>query len=72
MTERNRSVWLAFAAGCVATLAAIMLYVYWRGQERALDAAGHMFESGLVPRDLKPPTLPESPRIPDAPIPVPK
>lgn len=72
MTERRTSPWIAFLAGAVAMLALALAWYAWRGGEdagRAADAAVRAAD-GLPA--IERPRLPDAPRIPDVPIPVPK
>ncbi len=69
-SRRRTSPWVAFAAGAVAMLALVLGWTAWhRGQ----DVAGRV-EVALGPdlSRLKPPRLPETPKIPDVPVPTPR
>jgi|GEM_PF-2781948 len=72
MAERRSSPWIAFVAGMVAMLALALIWYASKGQ----DDAGKAAEAALQAADgvpvLRPPRLPEAPRLPDAPIPIPK
>jgi hypothetical protein len=72
MAERRINPWIAFAAGAVAMLALALIWYAWQGR----DDAGRAAEAALKAADslpaIAPPPLPDAPRIPDAPVPVPK
>jgi hypothetical protein len=70
--ERRTSPWIAFAAGAVAMLALALAYAAWESRDTAQGlvraAAGAAQALPEVPR----PTMPDAPRLPDAPTPIPK
>ena len=66
------SPWVAFAAGAVAMLVFALAWFAWQGRD---DAALLARTTGAAIRavpELKPPRVPEAPRIPDNPVPQPK
>lgn len=71
MAERRISPWIAFAAGAVAMLAVALLWYAWQGRDDAGRAAEAAIRAAELPR-IKPPRLPDAPRIPDTPVPAPK
>lgn len=72
MTERQTPPWIAFAAGAVAMLAVALLAFAWFTRIEAGHAAKAAVAAAKVIPDVAPPRLPEAPRIPDAPLPIPK
>jgi hypothetical protein len=64
--------WIAFTSWAVAMLVLMLAWSAWRNRDVAgealRDAASVV---GAVP-DVTRPTLPDAPRLPDAPIPRPK
>ena len=72
MTERRTRPWIAFAAGAVAMLAIALLIFAWQGRHEAAEVAKTAVAATKVIPDVERPKLPDAPRIPDAPIPVPK
>jgi hypothetical protein len=72
VTERGTPSWIAFAAGAVAMLALALLVWAWQGRDDGVDLARTAAAATQAIPDLKPPSLPDAPRIPDAPLPIPK
>jgi len=72
VTERPINPWMAFAAGAVAMLAIALLIFAWMARNDAVEVAKTAVAAANVIPDVEPPKLPDAPRIPDAPIPVPK
>jgi hypothetical protein len=72
MTERRTSPWIAFVAGAVAMLAVALLWYAWQGTDDASKTASAAIRAAEGIPQIKPPRMPEAPRIPDAPIPIPK
>jgi hypothetical protein len=69
---RRRISWLAFTAGAVTMLALVLAWTAWRQRDAAGDALrGAAAVVEAVP-DVPTPTIPEAPRLPDAPLPKPK
>ena len=68
----RRSSWIAFAAGAVAMLALALLVWVWRARDDGAALARTAAAATAVLPDVARPTLPDAPRLPDAPIPVPK
>lgn len=69
--RRRRFSWVAFTAGAVAMLALALAWSAWRKHEGAVDvlrAATAVVDAPELPA----PSLPDTPRLPDVPIPRPK
>lgn len=72
-SDHRPNPWAAFAAGAVAMLALALIWAAWFGGRMAtgslLDTA-----AGVAARTphLPIPRLPQAPRLPDAPTPMPK
>ena len=71
MAERRSSPWIAFIAGMVVMLALALIWFAWQGRHGAGDAAEAALRASEGVK-IAPPRIPEAPRLPDAPIPVPK
>jgi hypothetical protein len=69
MAERRANPWMAFAAGAVAMLAAALLWFAWQGRDDAVEVVAAV--ASALP-DIQPTGPPRAPRLPDAPIPIPK
>ncbi len=70
--RRRRFSWITFVGGAAAMLLVGVLWSAWRHRDVADDALrGAAAVVEAVP-DLTKPTLPDAPRLPDAPIPLPK
>lgn len=70
--KRRGTSWIAFLGGAAAMLVVVLAWSAWRNREVAGDAlrgAASVVEA--VP-DVTKPSLPDAPRLPDAPIPLPK
>ncbi|WP_296598638.1 hypothetical protein [Phenylobacterium sp.] len=69
---RRSNPWIAFAAGAVAMLVVVLLWYACQGR----DDAGVLGAAAVKAADSVPvfrtPRLPDAPRIPDVPTPVPK
>ena len=72
MAERRTNPWIAFAAGAVAMLAIALLFFAWQGRDDATEAAKRAAAAARAIPEIEPPKLPAAPRIPDAPVPVPR
>lgn len=72
MTERGTPSWIAFAAGAVAMLALALMVWLWQGRDEGVELARTAAAAADAVPDLRRPSLPDAPRLPDAPIPVPK
>lgn len=72
MAERRNSPWFAFAAGAVAMLALALIWYAWVGRDDATKAAEAALRAADGIPAIAPPGLPDAPRLPDAPIPVPR
>lgn len=72
MTERRASSWIAFAAGAVAMLAIALLVWLWQARNDGVRLMRATTMAADVVPEIRPPSLPDAPRLPDAPIPVPK
>ena len=72
VTERGTPSWIAFAAGAVAMLAVALLVWLWRGRDYGAELVRTAAAAADVVPDIRRPALPDAPRMPDAPLPVPK
>ena len=72
MTERGTPSWIAFAAGAVAMLALALLVWLWQGRNDGVRLARTAAAAADAVPDFRRPLLPDAPRLPDAPVPVPK
>jgi hypothetical protein len=61
--------WLAFLVGGLIVAVAIIGYFVYAGRQAAPDLGGGVDINLSVP---SPPPMPEGPKLPDSPIPVPK
>lgn len=69
---RRRISWIAFTAGAVTMLALALVWSAWRQRHDAAEALrGAAAVVEAVP-DAPIPSIPEAPRLPDAPLPKPK
>lgn len=60
--------WLGLLIGALVVAIAVIGYVVYTGRQMAADPP----RSIDVDIDVRPPPIPDAPRIPDAPIPTPK
>ncbi|CAN5700090.1 hypothetical protein BH11PSE1_BH11PSE1_22730 [soil metagenome] len=65
-TSNGSGPWLAFLVGGLIVAVAVIGYFVYAGRQAAPDMAKS------VNVDLNLPKMPEGPKLPDAPIPVPK
>jgi hypothetical protein len=70
-SPRRVSPWVAFAAGVLVVILALLLWRAWSGVDRAADGVTLAVPAPSLP-DVPVPTLPDAPRIPDAPVPTPR
>lgn len=61
--------WLVFLVGGLIVAVAVIGYFVYAGRQAAPDLGGNVDINLSLPN---PPPMPEGPRLPDAPIPVPK
>ena len=61
--------WLAFLVGGLIVAVAVISYFVYAGRQAAPDLGQNVDVNLTLP---KPPPMPDAPRLPDAPIPVPK
>ena len=61
--------WLAFLVGGLIVAVAVIGYFVYAGRQAAPDLGHNVGVNLTLP---KPPPMPDAPRLPDAPIPIPK
>ncbi|MFD3265907.1 hypothetical protein [Phenylobacterium ferrooxidans] len=61
--------WLAFLVGGLIVAVAVISYFAYAGRQAGADLGQNVDVNLTLP---KPPPMPDAPRLPDAPIPVPK
>jgi hypothetical protein len=69
-SPRRTSSWIALAAGALVVILAVLIWVAWSGANRMTDAV-RLTVPARIP-SVPIPTLPDAPRIPDAPVPTPR
>jgi hypothetical protein len=72
MTGHRTHPALAFAAGAVVMLLLALAWCAWQGRDDAAKLAHAAASATRALPDFRTPDLPEAPRLPKAPLPVPK